>query len=184
MTTHETLLILDFGSQYTQLIARRVRELGVRTEIRRGDLAAAVAGKSAPIGIVLSGGPSSIYEEGAISPDPGIFGLGVPVLGVCYGQQAMAHLLGGEVAAAGEREHGGAELEVDLACSLFAGTPAAQRVWMSRLCIRKPSARVDSRWRASAFSVAMGSSLRLPLVITRGGKSKTIGDWSGSAKSR
>jgi GMP synthase (glutamine-hydrolysing) len=131
MTTHETLLILDFGSQYTQLIARRVRELGVRTEICRGDLAASAAGGSGPIGIVLSGGPSSIYEEGAISPDPGIFGLGVPVLGVCYGQQAMAHLLGGEVTAAGEREYGGAELEVDLACSLFAGTPAVQRVWMS-----------------------------------------------------
>ncbi len=128
---HETLLILDFGGQYTQLIARRVRELGVYSEVRRGDLPAAEAKALAPIGIVLSGGPASIYEAGAIRPDPGVFGLGVPVLGLCYGHQAMAHLLGGSVEAAGSREYGAAELEADLACSLFAGTRATQRVWMS-----------------------------------------------------
>ncbi len=131
MTTHETLLILDFGSQYTQLIARRVRELGVRSEIRRGDLAAGEIGRIAPIGVVLSGGPSSIYEDGAVSPDPAVFSLGVPVLGVCYGHQAMAHLLGGEVVPAGEREYGAAELAADLSCPLFVGTAARQRVWMS-----------------------------------------------------
>jgi GMP synthase (glutamine-hydrolysing) len=131
MATHETLLILDFGAQYTQLIARRVRELGVFSEIRRGDLPAGEIKTLSPIGVVLSGGPASIYEEGAIQPDPGVFALGVPVLGLCYGQQAMAHLLGGRVEAAGSREYGAAELEVDLACSLFAGTKAVQRVWMS-----------------------------------------------------
>ncbi len=131
MATHETLLILDFGSQYTQLIARRIRELGVRSEIRRGDLPAIEAGTLAPIGIVLSGGPSSIYEEGAIAPDAAVFSLGVPVLGVCYGQQAMAHLLGGEVTPAGEREYGAAELEAEPDCPLFFGTPRRQRVWMS-----------------------------------------------------
>ena len=94
---HETLLILDFGSQYTQLIARRVRELGVFSEIRRGDAPAREIARLAPIGVVLSGGPASIYEEGAIRPDPGAFSLGVPVLGLCYGQQAMAQLLGGQV---------------------------------------------------------------------------------------
>ena len=131
MATHETLLILDFGAQYTQLIARRVRELGVFSEIRRGDLPACEIRRLSPIGVVLSGGPASIYEDGAIQPDPGVFALGVPVLGLCYGQQAMAHLLGGRVEPAGSREYGAAELEADLACPLFAGTKAVQRVWMS-----------------------------------------------------
>jgi GMP synthase (glutamine-hydrolysing) len=131
MPTHQTLLILDFGSQYTQLIARRVRELSVRSEIRRGDLPADAIRAVAPIGVVLSGGPSSIYEDGAITPDPGVFRLGVPVLGVCYGQQAMAQLLGGRVEPAGEREYGGATLTAELGCPLFAGTAAEQRVWMS-----------------------------------------------------
>jgi GMP synthase (glutamine-hydrolysing) len=129
--THQTLLILDFGGQYTQLIARRVRELGVFSEVRRGDVPASDAKALGPIGIVLSGGPASIYEDGAIRPDPGVFGLGAPVLGLCYGQQAMAHLLGGQVEPAGSREYGAAELEADLTCPLFAGTKAAQRVWMS-----------------------------------------------------
>ncbi|MBP1620236.1 MAG: guaA [Acidobacteria bacterium] len=131
MPAHQTLLILDFGSQYTQLIARRVRELSVRSEIRRGDLPAAEIRAVAPIGVVLSGGPSSIYEDGAITPDPEVFRLGVPVLGVCYGQQAMAQLLGGRVEPAGEREYGGATLTAELSCALFAGTAAEQRVWMS-----------------------------------------------------
>ena len=131
MPTHQTILILDFGSQYTQLIARRVRELAVRSEIRRGDLPAAEIRAVAPIGVVLSGGPSSIYEDGAITPNPEVFRLGVPVLGVCYGQQAMAQLLGGRVEPAGEREYGGATLTAELSCALFAGTAAEQRVWMS-----------------------------------------------------
>jgi GMP synthase (glutamine-hydrolysing) len=131
MPTHQTVLILDFGSQYTQLIARRVRELSVRSEIRRGNLSAGEIRAVCPIGVVLSGGPSSIYENGAITPDPEVFSLGVPVLGVCYGQQAMAHLLGGRVEPAGEREYGAATLSADLSCPLFAGTAAQQRVWMS-----------------------------------------------------
>jgi GMP synthase (glutamine-hydrolysing) len=131
MPTHQTVLILDFGSQYTQLIARRVRELSVRSEIRRGNLSADEIRAVGPIGVVLSGGPSSIYENGAITPDPEVFSLGVPVLGVCYGQQAMAHLLGGRVEPAGEREYGAATLSADLSCPLFAGTAARQRVWMS-----------------------------------------------------
>jgi len=131
MTGHETLLILDFGSQYTQLIARRVRELGVRSEIHRGNLPIGEVARVRPIGIVLSGGPSSIYEGGAITPDAGVFEIGVPVLGVCYGLQAMAQLLGGEVEPAGEREYGAAQFAADMTCQLFAGTTADQRVWMS-----------------------------------------------------
>ena len=129
--THQTLLILDFGGQYTQLIARRVRELGVFSEVRRGDISGSDTKALAPIGIVLSGGPASIYEDGAIRPDAGVFALGVPVLGLCYGQQAMAHLLGGHVEPAGSREYGAAELEADVSCALFAGTKTTQRVWMS-----------------------------------------------------
>jgi GMP synthase (glutamine-hydrolysing) len=131
MAAHETLLILDFGSQYTQLIARRVRELAVFSEIRRGDLSAAEMRAAAPIGVILSGGPASIYEAGAIRPDREVFRLGVPVLGVCYGLQAMAHLLGGVVEPAGGREYGAAELHVESSCPLFADTGASQRVWMS-----------------------------------------------------
>lgn len=131
MRGHETLLILDFGSQYTQLIARRARELGVHSEIRRGDLAEAEIRALSPIGVILSGGPSSIYEPGAVRPNVAVFSLGVPVLGVCYGLQAMALLLGGHVEPAGRREYGAAEVEVDLSCPLFAGTPPRQRVWMS-----------------------------------------------------
>jgi GMP synthase (glutamine-hydrolysing) len=131
MTAHQTLLILDFGSQYTQLIARRVRELSVKSEIHRGDLDATRIAAIAPVGIVLSGGPSSIYEAGAVHPDPAVFTQGVPVLGVCYGEQAMAHMLGGQVEPAGEREYGGAELYADLSCPLFTGTATTQKVWMS-----------------------------------------------------
>ncbi len=101
------------------------------SEIRRGDTRAGELGSLTPIGIVLSGGPASIYDDGAIRPDPGVFALGVPVLGLCYGQQAMAHLLGGKVEPAGRREFGAAELDADLSCSLFAGTKSVQRVWMS-----------------------------------------------------
>ncbi|HPC83084.1 MAG TPA: glutamine-hydrolyzing GMP synthase [Thermoanaerobaculaceae bacterium] len=128
---HETLLILDFGSQYTQLIARRVREAGVFSEIRRGDLSAAELARLQPVGIVLSGGPASVYEEGAIRPDPAVFEQGVPVLGICYGLQAMALVLGGQVEAAGGREYGAAELAARLDCPLFAGTTPSQKVWMS-----------------------------------------------------
>ncbi len=131
MTAHETVVILDFGSQYTQLIARRVRELNVKSEILPPQTPVEEIQSRHPIGLVLSGGPASVYEEGAARPDPGIFSLGVPVLGLCYGQQVMAQLLGGEVAAAERREFGAAELSVDRSCPLFAGLPPAQRVWMS-----------------------------------------------------
>ena len=128
---HETLLILDFGSQYTQLIARRLRELGVKTVIERGDCPGERIRESAPVGIVLSGGPASIFEEGVLRPDPVVFDIGVPVLGICYGMHAMAHMLGGVVRSSDRREYGLAELQVTSPDSVFAGTPATQNVWMS-----------------------------------------------------
>ncbi len=107
---HEVLLILDFGSQYTQLIARRLRELGVKTIIERGDTDATTIRELAPVGIVLSGGPASIFEPGVLRPDPTVFALGVPVLGICYGMHAMAHMLGGRVRSSNRREYGLDEL--------------------------------------------------------------------------
>ncbi len=128
---HEILLILDFGSQYTQLIARRFRELGVKTIIERGDCPGEKIRRYDPIGIVLSGGPASIFEPGALRPDPTVFAVGVPVLGICYGMHAMAEMLGGTVRSSDRREYGLAELTVTGSSLLFDGTPSVQRVWMS-----------------------------------------------------
>ena len=128
---HELILILDFGSQYTQLIARRLRELGVKTTIERGDLPTAGIRAADPIALVLSGGPSSVFEEGALQVDPEIFNLGVPVLGICYGMQLMARDLGGLVESSDQREYGLAELEVVSDTSILKGTPSRQTVWMS-----------------------------------------------------
>ena len=128
---HELILILDFGSQYTQLIARRLRELGVKTTIERGDLPVAEIRAADPIALVLSGGPSSVFEEGALQVDPGVFDLGVPVLGICYGMQLMARDLGGRVESSDQREYGLAELEVVSDTSILCGTPTRQKVWMS-----------------------------------------------------
>ncbi len=128
---HEIILILDFGSQYTQLIARRLRELGVKTVIERGDLEGERLAGLKPIAVVLSGGPASVFEEGALVPDPVLFELGVPVLGICYGMHLMAQMLGGSVRSSDRREYGLAELQVVRSESVFVGTPTLQRVWMS-----------------------------------------------------
>jgi GMP synthase (glutamine-hydrolysing) len=128
---HEIILILDFGSQYTQLIARRLRELGVKTVIERGDLGAGGIRSLEPIAVVLSGGPASVYEDGALQVDRAVFDLGVPVLGICYGMQLMARDLGGSVETSNRREYGLAELEVTADTSILEGTPPIQTVWMS-----------------------------------------------------
>src|SRR5205085_12572341 len=129
--TDELILILDFGAQYTQLIARRVRECHVYCEILAYDtpLDDIVARK--PVGIILSGGPASVYEEGAPRADTGLFKLGLPVLGICYGQQWMALALGGQVVPAEKREYGRADLKVEKAKPLFEGLPTELTCWMS-----------------------------------------------------
>jgi GMP synthase (glutamine-hydrolysing) len=127
----EKILVLDFGSQYTQLIARRIRESKVYSEIFPFNADIERIKAFQPKGIVLSGGPRSVYEEGAPLPDKEIFELGIPVLGICYGMQAMAHMLGGRVAKAQKREYGRAELIVDSDRDLFKGIPSRTRVWMS-----------------------------------------------------
>jgi len=127
----EKILVLDFGSQYTQLIARRVREGKVYSEIFPFNTPMEKIRAFKPKGIILSGGPSSVYDEGAPSPDLEIFRLGIPVLGICYGMQLMAHHLGGKVARSTKREYGHAELMVDDDSDLFWGVFQKTRVWMS-----------------------------------------------------
>src|SRR5690349_7046095 len=128
---HETVLILDFGGQYTQLIARRVRELGVYSEIVPFNITVEELRAKDPKGIILSGGPSSVYDEGAPHPDPGLIQMGVPVLGICYGVQLMAHFLGGEVKPSNRREYGQAEIDVKGESRLLAGLHSPLKVWMS-----------------------------------------------------
>ena len=123
--------ILDFGAQYAQLIARRVREAGVFSELVRPDISIDELKKLNPKGLILSGGPSSVYEPGAPKCDPKIFDLGVPVLGICYGMQLGVQILGGQVKPAKAREFGRAKLTVMTDDALVRGLPAETTVWMS-----------------------------------------------------
>ncbi len=131
MNTPDKVLILDFGSQYTQLIARRIREQKVYSEIFPFNAPLEKIQAFQPKGIVLSGGPSSVYDEGAPIVAKEVFELGVPVLGICYGMQLMARLLGGEVARAAKREYGKATLHVDDDSDLLWGITQKSKVWMS-----------------------------------------------------
>jgi GMP synthase (glutamine-hydrolysing) len=126
------VLVVDYGAQYAQLIARRVRECHVYSEIVPHDLPVAAIAARRPAGIIMSGGPKSVYSPGAPEVDGSLFEIGVPVLGICYGQQAMAHALGGTVAHTGRSEFGKSRLEVARAGSLlFHELPHEQQVWMS-----------------------------------------------------
>jgi GMP synthase (glutamine-hydrolysing) len=124
------ILVLDAGGQYCHLIARKVRDLGVYAEVRPSD--APAAGLASARGVIISGGPMSVYDPRSPRVDAGLFAAGVPVFGICYGQQMMAHLLGGEVRKGERGEYGLATLELDAASDpMFAGLPARQQVWMS-----------------------------------------------------
>lgn len=129
----DKIIVLDYGSQYTQLIARRIREFGVFSELKPNTITAEEVKQIAPKGIILSGGPMSVYDEGAFTIDPAIFDLGIPILGVCYGLQLMVYKLkGGEVVGADNREYGRAEITVkDTDNVLFKDLPDKQVVWMS-----------------------------------------------------
>lgn len=127
----ELILILDFGSQYTQLIARRVRENHVYSQIAPYNITAKAISEIAPSGLILSGGPASVYERPSPLPDKDIFKMGIPILGICYGVQVIAHLLGGKVKIASEREYGKTELFVDDNSDLFYRLPGNLTCWMS-----------------------------------------------------
>jgi len=127
----ERVLVLDFGSQYAQLIARRVREQQVYCEIVRHDISAARLRELTPQGIILSGGPASVYQEGAPQCDRELFQLGIPVLGICYGMQLACQALGGKVDNTPTREYGRAHCHIDDASDLLAGIPTETQVWMS-----------------------------------------------------
>jgi GMP synthase (glutamine-hydrolysing) len=142
------VLVVDLGAQYAQLIARRVRECHVYSEIVAHDTPIAELRRRRPAGLILSGGPASVYEEGAPTIDPHLLDLGVPVLGICYGHQLMARTLGGEVAATGQREYGGTDLLVDAPGILLQDLAAEERVWMSHgdAVVRAPDGfRVTAR---------------------------------------
>ncbi|MHC4598401.1 MAG: glutamine-hydrolyzing GMP synthase, partial [Planctomycetota bacterium] len=131
MREKEWIAVLDFGSQYAQLIARRVREAGVYSEIMPYNIQADVLAKVPPKGLILSGGPASTLKEESPRPDPDVFDMGVPILGICYGLQVGAHVFGGQVEHAESREYGNTPLTVWHGTDLLAGIPKQTTVWMS-----------------------------------------------------
>lgn len=128
---NEMIVVLDFGGQYNQLIARRIRDLGVYSELLPYNTSVERLREISPKGIVFSGGPSSVYAEDAPRIDPGVYELGVPIFGICYGMQLMAHQLGGKVERAEKREYGKADVDFTESSALTRGLEAKQTVWMS-----------------------------------------------------
>ena len=151
---NQKILILDFGGQYNQLIARRVRECNVYCEVKPFSTSLEEIKAFAPIGIIFTGGPNSVYEAGSPHVDTGVYSLGVPILGICYGCQLLAHELGGKVTAAQEdsaREYGKTETYFDTSCKLFKNIPAESITWMSH---GDYMAQVPQGFRLVAHSVA------------------------------
>ena len=174
-TAQRPVLVVDFGAQYAQLIARRVREANVYSEIVPHTISAAEVAAKNPVGIVLSGGPSSVYEEGSPSLDEGILQLGIPTLGICYGFQVMATQLGGEVAQTGQREYGSTLVTlVDVDSTLLAGQPAAQTTWMSH---------GDSVSKAPEGFTVLASSASTPVAAFASDEKKMYGvQWHPEVK--
>jgi GMP synthase (glutamine-hydrolysing) len=161
----DRILILDFGGQTTQLIARRIREQQVYCEIHPPTQGAAALRAFAPAGVILSGGPASVFAPGAPKLDPAVLALGVPVLGICYGEQLFAHQLGGLVEKADEREFGRALLKLEREHPLFAGLPGSERtVWMShgdRVLRLPPGFEVIATSDGSPFAAVADRARRL-----------------------
>src|SRR4051794_34157496 len=159
MTNHaEVIPILDFGSQYTQLIARRVRECGVFSELVRPDISVDELRAKKVKGVILSGGPSSVYEPNAPTCDPRLFDLGVPVLGICYGMQLGVQLLGGQVKPNAAREFGRAKLTVRSDDRFLRGLPESTTVWMSH---------GDQVHELPANFIALATTPTCPFAATR-----------------
>jgi GMP synthase (glutamine-hydrolysing) len=159
---HRPVLVLDFGGQYAHLIARRVREARVFSELVAHDTPLTELVARNPRGIILSGGPASVHEDGAPTLDPGVLSLGIPVLGICYGMQAMALALGGDVGKTGKAEFGKAPLEAEPTAVLFRDLPADQSCWMSHndSVTRVPSGFAITARSGNAPVAAMESAER------------------------
>lgn len=142
----ESVIVVDFGGQYNQLIARRVRECHVYSEIVPYTKALDVIKAKRPRGIIFTGGPNSAYEDGAPAISTEVFDLGIPVLGICYGAQLMMHLLGGHVCKAPVREYGKTEVFVDPASKLFADISSSTVCWMSHTDYIESVARLPGTW--------------------------------------
>jgi GMP synthase (glutamine-hydrolysing) len=161
---HSKILILDFGSQYTQVIARRIRELQVYSEIVPFDISAAEVSRLKPAGIILSGGPASVYDKGAPQIDLQIFSLGIPILGICYGLMLMAQHLGGQVELSGRREFGAGILQIDQGSQLFEGLGAQLDVWNSHgdeVTALPQGFRVAGRTESSNFAAVENPGRKL-----------------------
>ena len=160
--THQKVLVLDFGGQYNQLIARRVRDAGVYCEVKSYKTPLDDIRAFDPVGIIFTGGPNSVYLDGAPTVDAGIFSLGVPVLGICYGAQLMANLLGGHVSSAGVKEYGKTPADMDTTSPLFDGLPQSSVVWMSHTDFidRLPEGFHAICTTASCPTAAMGDEAR------------------------
>jgi len=159
----QTLAILDYGSQYTQLIARRVRESRVYCEIFPHDVTAGELARRGVVGVILSGGPASVYEKDAPGIEPAILDGRFPVLGICYGMHLMAHVLGGEVAPEGKREYGPATVTIGDASGLFEGLGQSERAWMSH---------GDTVKRLPTGFHGVASTDRLPLAAMSDGRNR------------
>ncbi len=158
----EKIVVLDFGGQYNQLIARRIRDLGVFSELHPHTLTAAKIKEMNPKGIIFSGGPNSAYAEGAPKCDEEIFELGIPILGICYGMQLISHHFGGKVEAANHREYGKALINVENPTKLYDELPTEQSVWMSHgdLVVTPPAGFVVDATSVSCPVAAMSDVSR------------------------
>ena len=181
---NEFCAILDFGSQYSQLIARRVREANVYSEIISPRSTAAEIAAKAPAGIIFSGGPDSVHADGAIAIDPAVYDLDIPILGICYGAQLIAQQNGGTVGRTDRGEYGRTALTVEGdGGTLLSGTPTQQNVWMSHfdaitvpmfMCLGEFSiastftllSSTGSNFNSGRFSSCSGSKLRLPFFLS------------------
>ncbi|MDO9353955.1 MAG: glutamine-hydrolyzing GMP synthase, partial [Solirubrobacteraceae bacterium] len=162
----ERVVVLDFGGQYSQLIARRVRELGVFSELLPAHVGIEQLSKNPPQAIILSGGPASVYAPGAPELDQRLLELGVPVLGICYGMQLLAHALGGKVEGADVGEYGRSELTVQDSGVLLSGLPEVQPVWMSHR---------DTVYEAPPGFTALASSTSSPVAALEDNERRIYG---------
>lgn len=159
---NEMIVVLDFGGQYNQLIARRIRDLGVYSELHPHTITVEEMKKLNPKGIIFSGGPNSVYTEDAFKCDPAIFELDIPILGICYGMQLLSDHYGGKIEAAKEREYGKVELTVENESKIFRNLPKEQTVWMSHgdLIVAPPEGFVVDAKSASCPVAAMSDEAR------------------------